>query len=699
MALELTSPKLLNENPLTHALFESAYDAVFLLNQSVVVDCNEVALKKFGIADKEKIIHLHPAQISPKYQADGSSSEEKANQMIKQCLRDGVNRFEWQHCTLEGGVFWTEVTLTKLDFHDGEIIHAQVHDIDKQKKEQIQLLSINNKLEVQNQNTDAINREFIQQNSANDSLLESMTLLNEYKKAMDESSIVSKADPFGTITYVNDLFCKISGYSKEELIGKPHSIVRHPDSPADTFKKMWNTLQNKQVWKGILKNRKKSGEDYYVNTTIVPILDTKNNIKEFIAIRQDITSVYERDEIISRQYCDTLTGLNNRIKLKADINALPLPKLAILNIDRFKEINDSYGQEVGDLLLIEFAKTLNLLESQNLSIYHYSGDEFAILAYGNYALKELEVLCQNLLKQLDKQYFRVGEDSFNVSVTIGLAEDHKNLLASAEMALSHAKAHDLDLVVFNGDLDMRTELRNNIEWTKRIKFAIQNQRVLLYGQKIINNQTGSEKYETLMRIESENGEIISPYRFLEHAKRARLYPILTRMMIDQACNYFQNKPNKFSINLTIQDVLNSETVNYLMQRLKETQTCEQVIIELVESEGIESHLEIFDFITRIKEIGGKIAIDDFGTGYSNFEYLIKIDVDLLKIDGSLIRNMHQDRNTYITVKTIVSFAKALDIAVVAEFVHCQEVQDLVLELGIEMSQGYLFHEPELLCDN
>ena len=699
----MTQDKIINlfldEVILSQKLFESSYDSIFILHKGMFVDGNETALKKFNIVNKEALSHLHPAQISPQYQADGVTSEEKATQMIQMSLDNGAHRFEWQHLTLDGVLFWAEVTLTKMTLQDKEVVYARVRDIDKQKKNQVRLLNANNKLRRKNQNIEEINQQLKQVTNTQEALVESMTLLNEYKKAMDESSIVSKTDTFGQITFVNDLFCQISGYTEAELLGQPHNIIRHPDTPEETFKDLWSTIQDKQVWKGVLKNRAKDGKEYYVNTTIAPILDSKNNIKEYIAIRQDISSVYERDAIINRQYTDTLTGLKNRIKLKEDINSLPLPKLAILNIDRFKEINDSYGQEVGDLLLVEFAKKLNLMQSQNVYIYHYSGDEFAILGFGNYSLKELEMLCQKLTLNLAQQYLMLEDDYFNISVTIGLAEGCERLLASVEMALSHAKARSLDLVVFNDDLDMRTELRENIEWTKRIKFAIQNQRVLLYGQKIINNQTGQEKFETLMRIESEQGEVISPYLFLEHAKRARLYPTLTKMMIDQACSFFQTIPCQFSLNLTIQDILNSETVEFLMKRLKESNTGKQIIIELVESEGIESYSEVFDFIKQIKALGGQIAIDDFGTGYSNFEYLTKIDVDYIKIDGSLIRNMHQDRNTLITVKTIVSFAKALDIKVVAEFVHCQEIQNLVLKLGIELSQGYLLHEPELLQDS
>ncbi len=123
-----------------------------------------------------------------------------------------------------------------------------------------------------------------------------------------------------------------------------------------------------------------------------------------------------------------------------------------------------------------------------------------------------------------------------------------------------------------------------------------------------------------------------------------------------------------------------------------------MIIELVESEGIENYAAVSKFIKKIKALGGQVAIDDFGTGYSNFEYLTKIDVDYIKIDGSLIRDIHKDRNLYVTVKTIVGFAKELDIKLIAEFVHCQEVQDIVLQLGIDMSQGFYFHEPEQLLE-
>ncbi len=556
MSREQLKRLLLDDISQYQKLFESAYDPIFLLHHGFFVDCNQAAVDTFRLCGKDEVYHLHPSQISPEFQPDGQSSEIKANQMIQICLEKGSNRFEWMHSTVDGTPFWAEVTLVKMVLHHEPVVYAVVRNIEAQKEIENRLLNINLELRRKNQTIQEVNNELKAATDTHEKLLESITSLNEYRKALDESSIVSKTDLFGRITYANDLFCKVSGYSSAELIGQSHNIIRHPDTPVETFKELWSTIQDKRVWKGILKNRSKSGKTYYVNSVIFPILDSQNQIKEYMAIRQDITSLYEKDAIIDEQYTDQLTSLKNRVKLKADVEKLPLPKLAIMNIDRFKDINDSYGQEVGDLLLIKFAQKLKRLANHNLRVYRYGGDEFAILAFGHYDLSELETVCRHFTTDLAKHNLKVEDNYFTVSVRIGLAERNEQLLTIVEMALSHAKSNAIDLVVYNDDLDMRNEMLENIEWTKRIKFALQNRGILLFGQKIIGNDGQQDKYETLMRLEDENGQLISPYFFLEHAKRARLYPLLTRRIIDQACRFFQDKTCQFSLNLTIQDILN-----------------------------------------------------------------------------------------------------------------------------------------------
>ncbi len=180
--------------------------------------------------------------------------------------------------------------------------------------------------------------------------------LDVYKLALDSNSIVSKTDPKGIITYVNELFEKVSGYSKEELIGSPHNIIRHPETPSSVFKEMWETIKSKKIWKGILKNKTKTGDDYYVDTTVIPILDDNREIVEFIATRNDLTKIIKQQQQIERHEIDALTGLPSRAKFFDNIAQMSSPIVALLNIDDFRKINHFYGFEVGNALLVEFAQ-------------------------------------------------------------------------------------------------------------------------------------------------------------------------------------------------------------------------------------------------------------------------------------------------------------------------------------------------------
>ena len=200
-----------------------------------------------------------------------------------------------------------------------------------------------------------------------------------------------------------------------------------------------------------------------------------------------------------------------------------------------------------------------------------------------------------------------------------------------------------------------------------------------------------------MRIKLEDGSILTPYSFLKEAKKAKLYLGMTRMLVKKACEYFKDKDIDFNLNLTLEDIKDQYTMDFIVNTMEKTNTAKQITFEIVESEGIESFTEVSNFIKKAKKLGCKIAIDDFGTGYSNFEYIIKLDVDYIKIDGSLIKNINTDNNLYLTVQTIVGFAKALKIKTVAEFVHNEEVLNCVKNLDIDYSQGFFIDEPKELA--
>ena len=533
-----------------------------------------------------------------------------------------------------------------------------------------------------------------------DKFLDTLFLLNEYKTAIDESSIVSKADKKGIITFVNDKFCEISGYSRDELIGKNHNIIRHPSMTQEFFKNLWKTILKKEIFRGVLVNKRKDGALYYVDTTIVPIIDKNDRIVEFIAIRHDITQIYEQERIIKEQYIDSLTKLNNRQKLLKDLEKSIEPKIALIDIKNFRNINDFYGLETGDLVLQKFTEFLLTFQKSNIHVYRIANDVFAILSSATFTLDEFKILCNSIVKELSSYLIKISNQEFFLKITIGLANTMKsistNILTMAELSLRIAKEQNKSIIFLDENMDIYTKLEENKEIVKVLKNAILNDNLLVYGQKIVNNKTGVFKYETLMRIKLEDGTILSPFKFLEQAKKSKNYLTLTRILVKKACEYFKDKDIEFSINLTLEDLKDSDTMDYIFETMLKTKTANKITFEIVESEGIEQFEDVANFIKKAKLLDCKIAIDDFGTGYSNFEYIIKLNVDYIKIDGTLIKNITQDKNIKLTVQTIVNFAKALNIKTVAEFVHNSEVFEAVKDIQIDYSQGFFLHEPKEL---
>jgi len=263
------------------------------------------------------------------------------------------------------------------------------------------------------------------------------------------------------------------------------------------------------------------------------------------------------------------------------------------------------------------------------------------------------------------------------------------------MALKIARRESKDLIVYDNSMSLDKEYENNMLWTKKIKKAIADDRIVVFFQPIINNKDcKTNRYESLIRLIDEDDKVISPYFFLDIAKKAKLYKQLTQIVIQKSFEAFRENSFEFSINLSIDDILDKEINAFILKMLNIYNMSQRVIFEIVESESIENFDEIQKFIKSVKKYGCRIAIDDFGTGYSNFEYLMRLDPDFIKIDGSIIKEILDNKNSEIITSVIVDFAKKMDIQVVAEFVENKEIFDKVKELGIDKSQGYYFSEPK-----
>lgn len=526
-------------------------------------------------------------------------------------------------------------------------------------------------------------------------LNENIKILDQYKMVLDESSIVSKTDKRGIITYANDAFCKISGYSREELIGQSHNIGRHPDTPKELFKNLWKTIKSGKVWKDTFKNLTKDGQDYYVKSVIAPIFDEEGNIIEYISARADVTELITKDQIIRRQLIDTLSGLKNRTALLSDLeDGESTTTLILLNIDMFSTINDYFGYEIGDQFLASFAMRLREIVGHEY-LYRISGDEFAIICLSRQFDDALRDHVVDYINKLENFKYQVGGHDISVSVSGGIAHSlYSDVYNLAHMALKEAKEQRAKLIFFNENTSLAEKTRNNIWMIDKIKSAIEEGRIVPYFQGIVDNKTKQiVKYESLIRLIEKDGTVLNPFWFLDHAKKSKLYDKLTRIMIAKTFEVFEKSECEFSLNLTLADIISDATRTFLYEMLEHSSVSKRLVFEIVESEGIESFDEVADFIKTVKQYGCKIAIDDFGTGYSNFSYLSKLDVDYIKIDGSLIKNIHLDEDHLFTVESILFFARKKGIKTIAEFVEDEVIFEKVRELGIDFSQGYLFSKP------
>ncbi|MCG3712540.1 EAL domain-containing protein [Aliarcobacter butzleri] len=519
-------------------------------------------------------------------------------------------------------------------------------------------------------------------------------ILKQYNEATKDSNIISTADLKGNITYVNDKFCEVSLYTYEEVLGKPHSIVRGEED-GKIFQQLWETIKNKKVWYGVLKNRKKNGEFYWVNINIRPILDEKNEIIEYIAIRHEITDLILKTEELKRNLgLDFLTNFGNRYKLIEDVSKSVNPCISILDIVSFSDVNDFFGYKTGDNVLKIVARKIEklLIDKENYKVYRDHSDTFCIVAENEDRDKFIKNI-DEIAKTIAKVPIVIKSRELYVQLSYVFSfESKENLLETANIIKRYSQANK-NIIVYDKALELEKDYEKNIFWTLKIKKALDEDKIVPYFQPIYNLKTNKiEKYEALVRLIDGNN-VISPYYFLDISKKSKQYLQLTKTMIQKTFDYFKDKDFEFSINLTFEDIKSEYISSFIIELLKEYKIGHRVVFEIVESEEIDNFRKINEFFVTIREYGCKIAIDDFGSGYSNFEYLAKLNVDYIKIDGSLIKDILINKSSQNIVSMLVNFAKGQKVKTIAEFVSNKDILNKVRELGIDYVQGYYIKEP------
>jgi diguanylate cyclase (GGDEF)-like protein/PAS domain S-box-containing protein len=508
----------------------------------------------------------------------------------------------------------------------------------------------------------------------------------------------------GNYLFANESICKNLLMAKtNEVIGKNDVYFATRERNKHPLNKNWHTfgelcfnsdyvvLENMKPMKfeeyGNIK-----GELVYLEVHKAPLYDSNGVLIGTIGSGRDITSQIILEKTNKKlAFYDQLTSLPNRQKIIVDISKNNPYSCVIFNIDEFKEINDFFGTENGDKILKDIA---NWFSKFNYETYRIDGDEFAILFYDDDSIKSIEAKVKDILNLFEQELFRIEEERIQITFSAGIAKVKDNLLTKADIAVHFAKEQKIKISVYKEDGNIEQKYKQNIAMATTIREALNDKRIICHYQPILDQRTGKiYKYETLVRMINKEGEIIPPIDFLEISKKTKLYPYITREVLHQACNTFKDRKENFSINLSIDDIKDTNIVNEIIKTILDTKTASRITFEILESEEIENYQEVRNFTKRLKEIGSKIAVDDFGTGYSNFEHILRLNVDYIKIDGSLIKGMENNKKNRIIVETIVDFAKKIGSKTIAEFVYNEATYLISKEIGIDYLQGFYIGKP------
>jgi len=397
-------------------------------------------------------------------------------------------------------------------------------------------------------------------------------------------------------------------------------------------------------------------------------------------------------------YTDALTNLSNKNKLLKDLQERDDTSLiAIVGIDNFFAINDLFGETIIDKILKKFAhKMRTFLDLDEYCLYRLETDKFAIVAKNSIEVDEFFNTCKTFLKQIEDQVFLIDENEIDINITIGIAQgEREKAYQNARRIIGYARKEYTKIMLYDDSYNIHKHFEENIKWIKQLKQGFKDNLLKAYFQPIVNTQTKEiVKYEALIRYISPENIEFGPYSFLHIVKKTKMYPNIIKVVLNDALKLIKNKNKQVSINISYKDVLNERTTEYIYSFLeKNKEFASNFEFELLESEEILDFAIINNFIEKVSSYGCIVGIDDFGAGYSNFYLLSFLNINFIKIDGSLIKNIQNSKDFEIIVKTILDIAKNFNIKTVAEFVANEDIYNKVKELDIDLSQGYYLDKP------
>jgi diguanylate cyclase (GGDEF)-like protein/PAS domain S-box-containing protein len=515
----------------------------------------------------------------------------------------------------------------------------------------------------------------------------------------------------GTITYVNDRFCEISGYSREELLGNNHRILRSGIHSRQLFRQMYRCLAQGEVWRGELCNKAKGGERYWVDTVITPQLGPEGKPVSYMAIRIDITARKKAEaQIYYAARHDALTGLPNRSALLEGLSerlnqiATKQQKLIVymLDLDGFKSVNDTLGHAAGDALLMQLSSRLKLSVADGDLIGRLGGDEFAIVQLSSHEEREQAIRLSVALLEAVARPFSVEAQDVSVGVSIGIAIAPMDGLAASELlyradlALYRVKSEGRNgFQFFEVEMHRHAQSRNRL--VNELRSSISRDEFELHYQPIFDAGTLRPRgVEALVRWRHPSQGLLYPDRFIGVAEEAGLMESLGQWVLQKACVDALSWPEeiKVAVNLSPAQFRSGTLFDVILCVLVDTGLSpHRLELEVTESMLLEDREENRLLFRQLKNIGVSIALDDFGVGYASLGSVVSFPFDRVKIDRSFTRELLQKPASRAVVASIMTLARGLNVQVTAEGVEAGEQLEYLRDQGVDLIQGYLLGRP------
>ena len=529
-----------------------------------------------------------------------------------------------------------------------------------------------------------------------------------------EAMLVTDAET--RVISVNPAFISTTGYTEAEMRGRNPSFLSSGRHDKGFYLDMWKSINESGHWRGEIWNRRKNGEVFAEFLAINTIFDEDGKVFRRVGLFTDITEKKRTEELIWRQAnFDTLTGLPNRrmfrdrleLELKNAKRDDQIVALLFIDLDRFKEVNDTLGHHVGDELLVQAAQRLTSCVRSTDTIARLGGDEFTVILSRLHNTEDIEQLTRNIIHKLAEPY-RLGKETAHVSASVGITvfptdtTQIEQLLQNADQAMYLAKEQGRNCFsFFTPSLHEAAMLR--LRMLGELKNALETGQLRVYFQPIVELPSGQIfKAEALLRWLHPQHGLVSPMAFIPLAEETGLIIPIGDWVFRESARYakrwsdlvggagFQISVNKSPVQFRSKDCSPESWIDYLHEI---GLSGHGIAVEITEGLLLNRDDDTAHKLLQFRDAGIQISMDDFGTGYSSLSYLKKFDIDYLKIDQSFVRNMVSDPADQALCEAIVVMAHKLGLKVVAEGVETKEQRDLLIDIGCDFAQGYLFSRP------